>query len=156
MEIDLYDFRYGHEAVAFRTLIQAAPIHLPMNERVPTVEGNAFELKAWYGHWIATKQGRTAHDPTHLQVEAIDEFQATIPWSQLDEAVFLYAQEGKDLIKGYPLRLYVPHGSSECLHVKSVVKMWFLDAPDLGHEATYGFKNAISIEQLMQDSQKRK
>ena len=31
---------------------------------------------------------RDAEEPTHVKVEAVDEFQALMPWSQVDQALF--------------------------------------------------------------------
>lgn len=88
-------------------------------------------------------------EPTHLRVLAIDEFTALIPWAQLDQAAFQYAILGEKLSKGYPIRLYVPNGSSECLNVKSIVQVELLYEPELGEEATYGFKNQIKPEEML-------
>nr|WP_275984167.1 hypothetical protein [Paenibacillus hamazuiensis] len=125
-----------------------APQHIELSQRVPGTYGRAFDVASWYE--ARKKQADAAADlrPTHMKVEAADEFQACIPWGQLGSAAFLYEQDGAPLKKGFPIRLYVPDGSSECLNVKSVVHVWFLYDESLGEEATYGFKNTFSPEQL--------
>jgi hypothetical protein len=42
----------------------------------------------------------------------------------------------------------VPDGRSACLNVKSVIKLAFLHQADLEHQATYGFKNNLSAQDL--------
>lgn len=60
-----------------------------------------------------------------------------------------YAILGKKLSKGYPIRLYVPNGSSDCLNVKGVIQVELLYEPELDDEATYGFKNQVKLEDMM-------
>lgn len=125
------------------------PLQLDIAERVPGVAGKAFDVWTWYGAWQqAAGQAGTGESPSHLQVEASDEFCATIPWGELGQAAFLYEQDGKPIKKGFPLRLYVPNGSSACLNVKSVLKVRLLHDPSLGDEATYGYKNRLSPDDL--------
>ena len=83
-----------------------------------------------------------------MRVAAADGFEAVIPWEQLDRAVFLYEQNGNPLKKGYPIRLYVPDGTSQCLNVKGVVDIFFLKDAGLGKEASFGFKNNVSIQNM--------
>lgn len=119
------------------------------HNRVKGVNGKAIDWNTWYTVWTSRRGGQSDRTPTHLQVVAGDEFQATIPWSELAQAFLLYEQEnGEPLKKGDPLRLYVPDGSSECLNVKSVVKIRVLYDEKSALEATYGFKNTITPEQL--------
>ncbi|MBD0382730.1 molybdopterin-dependent oxidoreductase [Paenibacillus sp. WST5] len=148
MRIEVSDPHITNEEYTVSSMVAAAKQLLPLEERVPGVRGEAFDLKSWYFSWKQRHNADRAPEPTHVKVEAIDEFQATLPWSQIEQALFLYAQEGKELKKGYPIRLYVPDGSSECLNVKSVVKLWFLHDDKLGEEATYGFKNTVSPDEL--------
>ncbi|MFD0692507.1 molybdopterin-dependent oxidoreductase [Paenibacillus sp. GCM10027628] len=148
IHIQVSDPHITNEAFTVTSMVAVAKQLLPLEERVPDVQGKAFDLKNWYSSWKQQHNAEDAPEPTHVRVEAIDEFQATLPWSQVDQALFLYAQEGKELKKGYPIRLYVPDGSSECLNVKSVVKMWFLHDNKLGNEATYGFKNKVSLDEM--------
>ncbi|WP_235885389.1 molybdopterin-binding protein [Paenibacillus cymbidii] len=125
------------------------PLQLDIGDRVPGVVGKAFDVTSWYGAWITTTgQTETGEPPTHLQVEASDEFCATIPWEELGQAAFLYEEDGKPIQKGFPLRLYVPNGSSACLNVKSVLKVRLLHDLSLGDEATYGYKNRLSPDDL--------
>ncbi|ANE48462.1 hypothetical protein SY83_21700 [Paenibacillus swuensis] len=131
-------------------LVGQAPRHINLEERVRKARGRAFDLRSWYAVWAGEGQGEGegADGPTHLIVEAEDEFQAIIPWHELDMASILYEQDGKPLQKGFPIRLYVPNGSSACLNVKSVVDIRFARDKQLGEAATYGYKNEVTLEQL--------
>jgi hypothetical protein len=124
------------------------PIIVNISERVPGVEGKAIDLISWYDSWAKAMDLIPIEYPTHLSVEAADEFCATMAWSELQHAALLYEQEGQPLLKGSPLRLYVPDGSSACLNVKSVVKLDFIHQSDLDSKATYGFKNKITLDDL--------
>lgn len=146
--IQVSDLYIKNEAFTITEMVALADQQLALQERLPDVQGDAFDLKNWYRSWKRSRNVDHAEEPTHVKVEAIDEFQALMPWSQLDSALFLYAQDGQALKKGYPIRLYVPDGSSECLNVKSVVKVWFLHDQALGEEATFGFKNRVAIDEL--------
>jgi hypothetical protein len=119
-----------------------------IGKRVPQVTGKAIDLNSWYEAWIRWSSPQVLEPPTHMIVEAVDEFSATIPWAELSEAVLLYEQEGAPLEKGSPLRLYVPDGSSACLNVKSVVKIHFAHQIDLGNKAVYGYKNSLTVDDL--------
>jgi hypothetical protein len=124
------------------------PLLVNINERVPGIEGKAIDLVSWYGLWVKTFNQDSLESPTYLSVEAADEFNAFIPWTELQYAALLYEQDGLPLKKGYPIRLYVPDGSSACLNVKSIVKMHFIHQTDLGTKAAYGFKNKVSADDL--------
>lgn len=147
MNIHVQDEQYGQEAAPVSGFVELAPTIVSLEDLIPGVSGQAFELKAWHRAWRLKRSAEADLEPNGMTVEAIDEFQASIPWDQLDQAVFLYEQEGQPLKKGYPLRLYVPNGSSECLNVKSVVRIHFY-YDHATTEATYGFKNQVSIEEL--------
>ncbi|HJV45209.1 MAG TPA: molybdopterin-dependent oxidoreductase [Bacillota bacterium] len=54
---------------------------------------------------------------------ANDGFEQRIPMAELHSAFLLYKQKGEPLKKGYPVRLYVPGYESDCLNVKSVVRI---------------------------------
>ncbi|UUZ80613.1 hypothetical protein LJK88_38115 [Paenibacillus sp. P26] len=111
--------------------------------------GQAFDWLSWHRAWLQRRQAEGSRPPTHIEVEAADEFQARVPWDQLGRALILYAQEnGEPLRKGYPIRLYVPDGSSECLNVKSVVRLSLLYDGEAGMEAAYGYKNTVSPDEL--------
>ncbi|OCT11656.1 hypothetical protein A8709_27665 [Paenibacillus pectinilyticus] len=146
--IHVSDIHSTTETFTVDEMVALAEQKLNSQDRVPEVQGEAFDLKGWYRSWKNTHHVEEREEPTHVKVEAVDEFQALMPWSQVEQALFLYAQEGQPLKKGYPIRLYVPDGSSECLNVKSIVKIWFLRDASLGEEATYGFKNKVSLEEL--------
>jgi hypothetical protein len=124
----------------------------PVEARVPGTIGEGFDLIQWYSAFrdslMESPWKHQFEAPTHLSVRAADEFQATIPWSQLNGSLLQYAIDGQPLAKGYPIRLYVPDGTSACLNVKSVTTMRFIDDAALGEEATYGFLNEITPSQL--------
>jgi DMSO/TMAO reductase YedYZ molybdopterin-dependent catalytic subunit len=147
MKIRVIDEIYGQKEFTVEEMTALALRHVSMSDRMPDVEGRAFELQEWYRSWQKQLPLQADHEPTRVFVEAVDEFQAMIPWNQLSDAVFLYEQNGAPLIKGYPIRLYVPNGSSECLHVKSVVMIRF-DYQPSSTEASFGFKNHISLDEL--------
>lgn len=117
-----------------RSMRDASGESFAVSDRVPGVPGEAFGLKAWYASF-----GQPAI--THLLVRAEDGFEAVVPASQLEGALFQYAIEGRPLTKGGPLRLYVPDGSSACLNVKSVVAIVFVSDPAQGDEASYGHRH---------------
>ncbi|AJY77330.1 hypothetical protein VN24_25680 [Paenibacillus beijingensis] len=155
MEIHVHDELNGAATFSVQEIAALAPGHFPITERVEGVSGKAFDWLSWYKAWCERQQGAPARIPTHLQVEAADEFQATVPWNQLDKALFLYAQEnGEPLKKGFPIRLYVPDGSSECLNVKSVVAIRVLYDGAAGDEATYGYKNMVTPDELFKTIKK--
>jgi hypothetical protein len=129
-------------------MLELNPVRIDISERVPGTEGKAIDLYSWYDRWVKARNMTPMVYPTHLSVEAVDEFCATIAWGELQQAALLYEQEGLPLVKGFPLRLFVPDGSSACLNVKSVVKLHFIHQEDLDSEASYGFKNKISINDL--------
>ncbi|WP_310186225.1 hypothetical protein [Bacillus sp. 3255] len=136
------------ESLTVLDMVHLANGTLAVEDRVPNVRGEGFDLQSWYESWRSSRGGTEQGDPTHVKVEAVDEFQALMPWHQMGTAFFLYAQDGEPLKKGYPIRLYVPDGSSECLNVKSVVHIWFLHDAALGEEATFGFKNKVTLDEL--------
>jgi hypothetical protein len=131
-----------------KEMLELNPVKINISERVPGIEGKAMDLYSWYDRWLKVRNMTPMVYPTHLSVEAVDEFCATIAWRELHQSVLLYEQEGLPLVKGYPLRLYVPDGSSACLNVKSVVKLHFIHEADLDSAASYGFKNKITIDEL--------
>ncbi|MGG1519669.1 hypothetical protein ABE504_29980 [Paenibacillus oryzisoli] len=143
--IEVADIRKGTASFTVQEMAAMTGEQIALEERVPGVSGEAFGLKAWYRSW---RQSEPGQEPTHVRVEAVDEFQAQLPWAEADLAVFLYAQDGEPIKKGYPMRLYVPDGSSECLNVKSIVKVWFLQDASLEAEATYGFKNRVTLSDM--------
>lgn len=85
---------------------------------------------------------------THVIFHASDEFQATLPIAEAKGSYLLFQQDGNPLRKGFPVRVIVPNGSSECLNVKSVVNIEFVSLEKAEQEATYGFKNTVSAEEL--------
>jgi len=117
----------------------------PVGERVPGAPGEGFDLLAW--HAAVAGDPETAR-ATHLIARAADEFEATIPFDQLGGALLQYATDGRPLVRGGPIRLYVPDGTSACLNVKSVVRLRFVRDGSLGPEASYGFRNEVSPERL--------
>lgn len=143
MKITVYENDEKSEFISTDEIVEIATLHFHITDRVPGLEGVAFDLIKWYEAWTKHEQ-----QPSHLAVEAVDEFQATIPWSQLGQAAILYEQNGVPLKKGFPIRLYVPDGSSDCLNVKSVVIMRFIHNHELGDKAVFGFKNQISVDEM--------
>lgn len=147
MNIQFIENEIMHK-LTLKEMLELNSVTINISERVPGTEGKALDLYSWYDRWIKARNMTPMDYPTHLSVEAADEFCATIAWSELEQAVLLYEQEGLPLVKGFPLRLFVPDGSSACLNVKSVVKLHFIHQADLDFEASYGFKNKISINDL--------
>lgn len=85
-------------------------------------------------------KGAASDLPKGLRVEAVDGFYAVIPWDECETAIFQHADENGCLLENSgPLRLFVPNGSSECLNVKSVVSIEFLDT----EITSAGFGNII-------------
>jgi hypothetical protein len=143
MEIQVQENEIKH-LFTVQDMISLGSTRVNIAERVPGIDGMAMDLTSWYALWVKWSGQPISQPPTHLRVEAEDEFSATIAWPELQTAVLLYEQGGAPLQKGYPLRLYVPDGSSACLNVKSVIKLEFLHQADLGNQAAYGFKNNLS------------
>jgi DMSO/TMAO reductase YedYZ molybdopterin-dependent catalytic subunit len=115
--------------------------HLDVTSIVPTFAGIATPISS------LLEMIGPAEEATHVVFHASDDFQATIPLGELGDALLLFQQDGKPLKKGFPVRLLVPNGSSECLNVKSVVKIEFVRQADL-QEATFGFKNLVAPTEL--------
>ncbi|NBD26105.1 hypothetical protein GT019_19705 [Paenibacillus sp. T1] len=119
------------------------------SDRVPGAAGEAFDI----GEWLARFREQQGIDPqaplpTHLKIEAADTFEAIIPWEQLTDASVQFAIDGAPLLKNGPIRLYVPNGSSECLNVKSVVGCRFLQDEEKRGEASFGFKQTFSADEM--------
>ncbi|PWK12733.1 molybdopterin-dependent oxidoreductase [Tumebacillus permanentifrigoris] len=87
-------------------------------------------------------------DGTHVIFHASDEFQATIPLHELNDALLLFQLDDQPLKKGFPVRLIVPNGSSECLNVKAVVKIEVVRHAQPAQHATFGFKNLVPPTEL--------
>ncbi|NBI28232.1 molybdopterin-binding protein [Chengkuizengella marina] len=151
MNIHIYEDETEVLTLSVEQMQKMAAKHFSINERVPGIDGKAFDLVTWYESWT-----EETTKPTHLKVEAMDEFQAIIPWIELDSAAILYEQNGKPLKKGNPIRLYVPDGSSDCLNVKSIVKMFFIRDKQLGDESSFGFKNKLDENELKNQYLKKK
>lgn len=108
---------------------------------VPTFTGNATPVSS------LLEIIQPLAESTHAVFHASDDFQAVLPKADLQNAYLLFQQEDKPLKKGFPVRLLVPDGHSECLNVKSVVKIEFVQT-DPGQKAEFGFKNTVSPEEL--------
>ncbi|SDX20128.1 hypothetical protein [Paenibacillus sp. CF384] len=130
-------------------MAKLAGASFPLSTRIAGAAGEAFDFGAWFTAW-RDSQGIAADAPlpTHLKVEAVDTFEALVPWEQLKDAAVQYAIGGEALHKGGPIRLYVPHGSSECLNVKSVVVCKFIHDEEKRGEVSYGFKQTFSAEEM--------
>jgi DMSO/TMAO reductase YedYZ molybdopterin-dependent catalytic subunit len=110
---------------------------------VPAFEGNATRVIA------LLDLVHPLPDCTHVVFHASDEFQATLPLGDLQDALLLFQQEtGLPLKKGFPIRLLVPNGSSDCLNVKSVVEIDFIKHTHPDEEASFGFTNIVAAENL--------
>lgn len=149
MQIHIMDPHIGQLHVTPDEWADEATLKFNLNERVTGIPGEAFDLKEWHKRWRNKNSIIDLAEPTHLRVTAVDEFTALIPWGQLEMAAFQYAINGEKLSKGYPIRLYVPNGSSDCLNVKGVVQVELLYEPALGDEAKFGFKNQIKLEDMI-------
>jgi hypothetical protein len=148
LRIRIFDPHIGQLHVTPSEWAEEAAIIFDMDTRVTGVPGEAFDLLGWYGKWRTHNQHTELNEPSHLRVVAADEFTALIPWEQLVQSAIQFAINGQPLSKGYPIRLYVPNGTSECLNVKSVVELEFLYDPNLDKEAAFGFKNEIKLEHM--------
>jgi len=112
---------------------------------VPGVKGNALRLQ------VLLRRVGLRLDTTHLRFWGADDFQAEIPVTDLQDAFLLYRKNGRPLKKGYPVRLYVPQGESNCLNVKSIVRVEAVayEGADAKKPATFGFRNVIRPEELL-------
>jgi DMSO/TMAO reductase YedYZ molybdopterin-dependent catalytic subunit len=116
--------------------------HLDAHLIVPIFTGKAIPFSSFI------ERIRPLNACTHVVFHASDEFQAVIPLQELQDALLLFQQpDGQKLKKGFPVRLIVPNGSSDCLNVKSVVHIEFIrreeDTP-----ASFGFKNLVDPREL--------
>jgi len=116
--------------------------HVEINPIVPTFDGIATPLTS------LLEIIQPLESATHVIFHASDEFQATLPIAEARGSYLLFRQDGSPLKKGFPVRVIVPNGSSECLNVKSVVNIEFVSLEKPEQEATYGFKNTVSAEEL--------
>jgi hypothetical protein len=153
-EINIYHSHYGHSVTEAAQMAEIAGKHFDIGQRVPEVSGKAFDLLTWYMNWLALREDREANPvlPSILKVEAVDTFEATIPWNQLTQAAVLFEKDGEPLGKNGPIRLYVPDGSSKCLNVKSIVTIRIeceaSGAAEAEQEASYGFKHTFSKDDM--------
>ncbi|MBB3108302.1 hypothetical protein FHS18_000330 [Paenibacillus phyllosphaerae] len=148
-EIIIDHFGLEQQASTPEAMAKLAGSTFALSERVDDAAGEAFDFAAWYAAWrLEQGIGADQPHPTHLKVEAVDSFEAVIPWKQLESAAFLFRVDGAPLAKGGPLRLFTPNGSSECLNVKSVVVCRFIQDETLGDESVYGFKSTFSPQEL--------
>ncbi|HEU4962387.1 MAG TPA: molybdopterin-dependent oxidoreductase [Bacilli bacterium] len=133
-DIDLHDSDFFAGKVG--PAVDVTPI-------VPTFSGKATPISS------VLETIRVKEEATHVIFHASDEFQATLPREELTNALLLFQQEnGEPLRKGFPVRLLVPNGKSDCLNVKSVVKMEFVRLDDPKRESTFGFKNVVPAQEL--------
>ncbi|GAB7388861.1 hypothetical protein BSNK01_26990 [Bacillaceae bacterium] len=88
--------------------------------------------------------------PTHVVFHAADQFMAEVQFHELTSAFLLFKQNGEPLKKGFPVRVYVPDGSSNCLNVKSVVRVELrkYEGEEAAKPSSFGFKNTFSPEEL--------
>ncbi|EFM10192.1 hypothetical protein PaecuDRAFT_3151 [Paenibacillus curdlanolyticus YK9] len=143
---------FGIESWTAEAMAELAGESFPIGERVPETVGNAFDWAIWYEEWLHLL-AHTSHcklsPPKQLKLYAADQFEAVIPWEQLQDAAVLFAEpDGSPLAKGGPIRLFVPNGSSKCLNVKSIVRIVVSTQEEGSDEATYGFKQQFSLEDM--------
>ncbi|ASS75667.1 hypothetical protein CIG75_12150 [Tumebacillus algifaecis] len=115
--------------------------HLEVTPIVPAFTGKATPISS------LLEIIQPSVDYTHAVFHASDDFQAVLPKNELYSALLLFQQEDKPLKKGFPVRLLVPDGHSDCLNVKSVVKIEFIKTT-AQQPAEFGFKNTVSPEEL--------
>ncbi|QHW30657.1 hypothetical protein GZH47_07170 [Paenibacillus rhizovicinus] len=147
--ITIYDVEGQPAATTPEDMARLAGRVFPLTERIAGGAGEAVDFGDWFVGW--RKQQGIASEaplPTHLKVEAVDAFEALIPWEQLADAAISFAINGERLPKGGPIRLYVPNGSSACLNVKSVVACRFLQDEERRGEVSYGFKQTFSADEM--------
>jgi DMSO/TMAO reductase YedYZ molybdopterin-dependent catalytic subunit len=90
---------------------------IPVDEYVPGKEGEAVLL-------TRLLQELSLSGPYEsVLFQAEDGFIQQVEMDQLTNAFFLIKQKGEPLKKGFPARLYVPSSTSDCLNVKSVVRI---------------------------------
>lgn len=116
--------------------------HVEINPIVPTFTGIATPFSS------LLEISQPLETATHVIFHASDEFQALLPIAEARTAYLLFQQDDSPLKKGFPVRVIVPNGSSECLNVKSVIYIEFIQHAQPEQEATYGFKNTVSPEEL--------
>jgi hypothetical protein len=149
-DIHIDHFKLGLSVTRPFEMAKLAGGSFPIADRVPDAKGEAFDWHSWYSGWLRMSgQGVAAVTPSHLIVEAVDTFEAVIPWEQLGQAAVLFSINGEPLTNAGPIRLYVPNGSSKCLNVKSIVKLKFdHQLSERQSEATYGFKHTFTAQDL--------
>lgn len=130
LDLEYSDFTNGK----LGPLLDVTPI-------VPTFTGNATSVSS------LLEIIQPLAECTHAVFHASDDFQAVLPKADLQNAYLLFQQDGQPLKKGFPVRLLVPDGHSECLNVKSVVKIDFVKT-EPEQKASFGFKNTVSPEEL--------
>jgi DMSO/TMAO reductase YedYZ molybdopterin-dependent catalytic subunit len=116
--------------------------HLDVSSIVPKFSG----LAIWVYSLLELVQ--PAEECTHVIFRANDDFQATFPLTDLQDALLLFQQDGAPLKKGFPVRLLIPKGWSECLNVKSVAEIEFVKKEQGESKATFGFKNIVQSKAL--------
>ncbi|WP_020615970.1 hypothetical protein [Paenibacillus daejeonensis] len=155
MTTEPWQIRIEHEglgsfAVSVDEIKEQGGTCFPIRERVSGASGLAVDFRTWYTAWRQQLgSADSIQEPASLHVKAQDTFEAQIPWSQLaDAALGIADDDGSPLSRGGPVRLYVPSGSSDCLHVKQLVLLQFAHTSLPNDEATYGFKNVFSPDEL--------
>ncbi|MWC26951.1 molybdopterin-dependent oxidoreductase [Paenibacillus sp. MMS18-CY102] len=150
--IEIEHDEFGIESWTADAMAELAGESFPIGERVPEAAGKAFDWAIWYEEWLnllAYTSHCTLSPPKQLKLYAADQFEASIPWDQLKGAAVLFAeQDGTPLAKGGPIRLFVPNGSSKCLNVKNIVRIVVSTQEELSEEATYGFKQQFTLDDM--------
>jgi len=151
-DIEIEHEQFGVEQWTPVVMSELAGEVFAIESRVPGASGIAFDWHKWFEEWLFllsyTTQCKLAA-PTHLKLYASDSFEAIIPWAQLREAAVLFAEpDGSPLTTAGPIRFYVPNGTSKCLNVKNVVRIVISTEEALSDEASFGFKQQWSADEL--------
>jgi len=103
--------------ISFMELESLKDLTIPVEDYVPRKQAEAVALKE------LLKQHSISSDFSYVVFTAEDGFNQKIARQDLDHAFFVFKQKGEPLTKGFPVRLYVPGNESDCLNVKSVVRI---------------------------------
>jgi|SRR5699024_2540510 len=108
--------------VTFENLESWKDTTIPVEDYVPNKQAEAVYVKQ------ILEQHTLSNDVNQAVFIADDGFQQKVDKEELGQAFLVFKQNGERLTKGYPVRLYVPDGQSDCLNVKSVVQIQLLKA----------------------------
>jgi len=106
--------------ISFEDLESLKDLTIPVDDYVPRKQAEAVSLKDLLQRYSISP------DYSHAIFTAEDGFLQKIARQELDRAFFVFKQKGEPLTKGFPVRLYIPENESDCLNVKSVVRIQLL------------------------------